>query len=236
MTWSTPLVVPGVPYHIVHSGNGRPMTFYCDADYRVYRSLIATYSSRHGIEVWAYCLMPNHVHLIAVPGRQDSIRNALTEAHRYYTRHINLVKNWSGQLWHGRLALYPMDEEYLIAVARYIEMLPVHARLSEGALNYPWSSARAHCHGKDDELVRVKPLLDRTGDWRSHLQKGFRLADVDRFKLHAHTGRPLGSEEFVREIEQTLSRIVKAQKPGRKRKGQEGSGSHLSQRIEISDM
>lgn len=236
MAWSTPLVVPGVPYHIVHSGNGRPMTFCCDADYRVYRSLIATYCSRHGVEVWAYCLLPDHVHLLAVPWRQDSVRNALTEAHRYYTRHINLVKNWNGQSWHGRLALYPMDEEYLIAAARYIETLPVHAGLSEGAPNYPWSSAVAHCQGRDDELVRVKPLLDRAGNWRSRLQKGSKPADLDRFRLHAHTGRPLGSEEFVHKIERTLSRIAKAQKPGRRRKRQEDSGSRLSQGVEVSDM
>jgi len=126
MAWSARLVVPEVPYHIVHNGNGRVKTFFCDADYRVYRSLVATCCKQYGIEVWAYCLMPNHVHLIVVPEREDSVRKAFDEAHRLYTLHVNIIKNWSGRLWYGRPALYPVGDDYLVEAARYVEMKPVY--------------------------------------------------------------------------------------------------------------
>ncbi len=231
MPWPAPLEVPGVAYHIVHSGNGQPITFSCYADYRVYRTLITTYCSGYALDVWAYCLLPDRVHLVAVPGRIESVRKAFAEAHRYYNRHINLVKNWRGKLWQGRLALYPVAEDHLIPAARYVEMLPVHAGLSERALDYPWSSARAHCQGADDELVRVKPLLDMAGDWRKLLQVRLRKPDVDRLRLHEKTGRPLGSEAFVHEIERALSRIIGQQKPGRKRKGDQRKPTPLPLRI-----
>lgn len=101
MPWPAPLEVPGVAYHVVHSGNGQPITFSCDADYRVYRTLIATYCSGYALDVWAYCLLPDRVHLVAVPGRIESVRKAVAEAHRYYNRHINLVKNWRGNCGRG---------------------------------------------------------------------------------------------------------------------------------------
>lgn len=213
------VVVPGVPHHVIQRGNRRLKTFYCEADYRVYRALVATYCTEHGVEVWAYCLMPNHVHLIAVPEREDGIRKAFGEAHRRYTRHINLLKSWTGHLWQGRFSSYPMSEDHLMAAARYVEMNPVHAGLSNHAADYPWSSAKAHCLGTDDELVRVKPLLEMVEDWGSFLQGDIRESDKSLFQLHERTGRPLGSEVFVHRTEEALDRILKKQRPGRKSRG-----------------
>ncbi|HWR67687.1 MAG TPA: transposase [Desulfomonilia bacterium] len=216
------VVVPGVPHHIIQRGNRRLKTFFCEADYRVYRSLISTFCRQHGVEIWAYCLMPNHVHLIAVPGSEDSIRKAFGEAHRRYTRHVNIVKSWNGHLWQGRFASYPMGDDYLITAARYVEKNPVQAGLSKRAVDYPWSSAMAHYKGVDDELVRVKPMLDMVGDWKRFLDEDVRQADMERFGLHEKTGRPLGSEVFINGVEQMLRRILQKQKPGRKRKDAQG--------------
>jgi len=178
---------------------------------------------QYGVEVWAYCFMPNNIQFIAVPGREDSIWRAFGEAHQRYSRHINLVKNWRGNLWQGRFASYPLGEDYLAAASWYVEMNPVRAGLSDSAVDYPWSSARAHCMGVDDELVQVRPVLDMVEDWKAFLRNGVRQADIERFKLHERTGRPLGNEEFVGVIDQRLSRILKAQRPGRKRKNERES-------------
>jgi len=118
------VVAPGLPHHVTQRGNRRQQTFFCDDDYRAYLELMAQWCSRCAVEIWAYCLMPNHVHLIAVPESKDGLRSAIGEAHRRYTRRINFREGWRGHLWQGRFASYTMEERYLLAAARYIEMNP----------------------------------------------------------------------------------------------------------------
>ena len=91
--------------------------------------------------------MPNHVHLIAVPKTEDGLRRAIGEAHRRYTRRINFREKWRGYLWQGRFASFIMDEPYLLAAARYVELNPVRAKLVEHARQWPWGSAKAHLKG-----------------------------------------------------------------------------------------
>jgi len=116
--------------------------------------------------------MPNHVHLILVPRDADGLRAALGEAHRRYTRHINLREGWRGYLWQGRFASFPMDEPYLLACARYVELNPVRAKLARRTRDWRWSSARAHVNGRDDGLVTVRPLLDLARTGRHFSPKG----------------------------------------------------------------
>lgn len=116
------------------------------------------------VKVWAYCLMPNHVHLIVVPRSEDGLRKAIGEAHRRYTRHINFREKWRGHLWQGRFSSFPMDEAYLLTAARYVELNPVRARLVQNPSDYPWSSTQAHISRKNDILVKTSPLLTRVAD------------------------------------------------------------------------
>ena len=104
------VVAPGFPHHVTQRGNRRQTTFFLDDDYRAYLSLMAEWCGRHGAHVWAYCLMPNHVHLIVVPEAADGLRRAIGEAHRRYTRLINFREGWRGHLWQERFASFPMDE------------------------------------------------------------------------------------------------------------------------------
>ena len=128
--------------------------------------MMAEWCPKCGVEVWAYCLMPNPVHLVAVPKSEEGLRRALGEAHRRYTRLINFREGWRGHLWQGRFSSFVMDESYLLAAARYVELNPVRARLVEKPELYPWSSAAAHVKGVDDALVKVAPLLGLVNDWR----------------------------------------------------------------------
>src|SRR5437870_11094383 len=123
------VVIPGHPHHVTQRGNGRARTFFDDGDYALYRDLLGASCRAADVEVWAYCLMPNHVHLILVPSDPDGLRAALGETHRRYTRHVNLREGWRGYLWQGRFASFPMDEAHLLAGARYVELNPVRARL-----------------------------------------------------------------------------------------------------------
>ena len=132
---------------ITQRGNRRMDTFFSDADYCEYLSLMAEWCERCKVQVWAYCLITNHVHLIVVPGPEDGLRRAIGEAHRRYTRYIQFKKEWKGHLWQGRFASFPMVEMYLIATARHIELNLVKAGIAKRPEAYKWSSAEAHLKG-----------------------------------------------------------------------------------------
>jgi putative transposase len=208
------VVVPDVPHHLTQRGNRRQETFFCRQDYESYRELMAHWCTRCGVAVWAYCLMPNHVHLIAVPGSGDGLRRAVGEPHRRYTRRVNFRQGWRGHLWQGRFASFPMDERYLMAAARYVELNPVRARLVERPQAYAWSSARAHLTGRDDGLVKVGPLLDIVGDWKEFLSEEVGKAEADALRRSERTGRPLGSESFMVWLEGLVGRRLRRRKPG----------------------
>jgi putative transposase len=211
------IVVPLIPHHITQRGNRRQDTFFKDADYREYISLMASSCNRHGVEIWAYCLMSNHVHLIAVPEKPESLRCAIGEAHRRYTRAINFRQNWRGHLWQDRFASFPMNENYLLAAARYVELNPVRAHITDDPATYLWSSAKNHSAGEDDELVCVKPLLELVPDWKIFLQEGME-EENQRVRRHEKTGRPLGDESFINQIENISNRVLRKKKPGPKQK------------------
>lgn len=212
------VVVAGVPHHVTQRGNRRQRTFFSDDDYAAYRALVAAGCQRGGVQIWAYCLMPNHVHLIAVPATEDGLALGIGEAHRRYTRRINAREDWRGYLWQGRFASFPLDPRHLVAAARYVERNPVRAGLVRSAGDWPWSSARAHLEGRDDELVRARPLLDMIGDWAAFLGADVSQPEMDALRRHARTGRPFGDEAFVERLEATLGRSLRPRKRGRKPK------------------
>jgi putative transposase len=162
--------------------------------------------------------MPNHMHLIAVPQSEEGLRRAIGEAHRRYTRQINFREGWRGHLWQGRFASFPMDETYLLAAARYVELNPVRAKLADRPEAYKWSSAIAHLEARDDELVNVSPLLGLVGNWREFLSQGGPPHQMEALRHHERTGRPLGEEGFVGKLEKVLGRMLHRRKPGPQRR------------------
>jgi len=210
------VVAAGVPHLVTQRGNRRQNVFFGDGDYVAYKALLAEGCRAAGTQLWAYCLMPNHVHLILVPADEDGLRAALGETHRRYTRAVNAREGWGGYLWQGRFASFPVDDAHLFACARYIELNPVRAKLVRRARDWKWSSARAHLAGRDDALVRVKPLLDRLDDWAAFLGEGLAEEEREAIRKSERTGRPLGATGFVRRLEKKLGRTLARQKPGPK--------------------
>ena len=212
------VVAAHYPHHIAQRGNRRQNTFFCADDYRYYIALMSEWCGKCGISIWAYCLMPNHVHLIAVPESEDGLRRGIGEAHRRYTRFINFREKWTGHLWQGRFLSFVMDEQYLLSATRYVELNPVKAGLVSAPETYLWSSARAHLQGGDDALVKVAPMLQLVNDWHNFLANGISAEEYDVFQKHERTGRPLGSKGFVTGLENVLSRILNPQTGGRPKK------------------
>ncbi|MCU0576190.1 MAG: transposase [Desulfobacterota bacterium] len=172
MTGSPRVVVPGCPHHVTQRGNRRQRVFFRTEDFRTYRDLMAHWCHVYGVEIWCYCLMPNHVHLLAVPSSGDGLARVFGQAHRRYTRMINARHGWRGHLWQGRFSSAVVDGEALLATARYIEMNPVRASLVRSPEEYEWSSAGVHVNGRFDVLARGGPFRELTSEWKEFLERG----------------------------------------------------------------
>ncbi|MBI9093026.1 MAG: transposase [Desulfobacterium sp.] len=212
-------VAPGMPHHVIQRGNRRQQTFFSNEDYQSYLMLMSEWCAKFEVQTWAYCLMPNHVHLIMVPETKEGLNKAVGEAHRRYTRRINFRKKWRGHLWQGRFSSFIMEERYLLSCTKYVELNPIRAGLVKKPEAWQWSSAGSHMNGKDDILVKTKPLLEIVNKpWGEFLASDVRKAQIELFRKHERTGRPMGQESFISNMELLLGRNLKPRKPGPKRK------------------
>lgn len=211
------IVIPGLPHHVTQRGNRRERTFFEDDDYALYLDLLAESKIKARSEIWAYCLMPNHVHLIVVPSDEDGLRRTVSDLHRRYTGYINARARMTGHLWQGRYGSVVMDEEHLFNAVHYVTLNPVRAGLVKRAEDWPWSSARAHLAGKDDKVVTVKPVLDRVGDFAALLDTPIDPDEAYVALRRAETvGRPIGGDEWLEGLEIKTGKTLKPGKRGPK--------------------
>ncbi len=173
--------------------------------------------------------MENHVHLILIPSDADGLRAALGEAHRRYTRAINHRQEWTGYLFQGRFASYPMDLTHLMIALRYVERNPVAAGLVAAAADWPWSSARSHIAGRrqrDDPLTDLTALGDAVPNWRAMLDLGLEASSLageglvmaEAIEQRLRTGRPLGTADWIADRESELGRSLLPARRGPKLK------------------
>ena len=219
------LVLPGIPHHVTQRGNGRARTFFEDDDYALYRSLLAQACADARVDVWAWCLMPNHVHLILVPADEDGLRRALSRTHRGYAGVIHARRKRTGHFWQGRFGSVVMDEAHLAAAVRYVSLNPVRARLVARAQDWRWSSVRAHLFGRDDGLTTPGPVLERFSPFRDFLDEPADPAAVERLRAAESIGRPVGDKAFLARLERRTKRTLQPAKRGPKpRSDDEGQG------------
>lgn len=193
--------------------------FFCADDYRTYIHLAALQASRHALKIWAYCLMPNHAHLIVVPATRDGLSRPLGEAHRRFAELPNRRKGWTGHLWQARFDSFPMEERHLLAAVRYVLLNPVRAGLVKTATAWPYSSARAQVLGRPDKLVDVRPVARRVADWERFLAPRRQSEEeLETIRRHSRVGRPLGSESFIDALEEETGRDLRPSRAGRKKK------------------
>jgi len=210
------LVVPGYPHHVTQRGSRRQQTFFSEDDYAAYVDLLAEQLPLAGTEVLAYCLMPNHVHLVLVPQRADSLATLLRRTHAQYARRINREHNWQGHLWQERFHSFVMDEDHLLAAARYVELNPVRAGLCDRVYDWRWSSVHFHLHRHSDRLITSGGMHRYADDWKACLDEHSLDAKGSDLRRHSSSGRPAGSSSFIRELEALSGRRLVRRKPGRK--------------------
>jgi putative transposase len=212
-------VIPDCPHHITQRGNNRQDVFFVPDDYGRYLAILREQSRRYGLDVHSYCLMTNHVHLVATPHAPDSLAKAVGRTHWLYSQTINRLHGRSGHLWQGRFYSCALDDKHFWAAVRYVERNPVRARLHRKAWLYAWSSAAAHCGQAADAtgLLDLRWWRTRWTDeqWQEQLMQGEAPDVVARLRSQTHRGRPLGSDRFLSKAETLLGRRVRALPVGR---------------------
>ena len=210
------VVAPGFPHHVTQRGSRSQRVFFSNQDKKDYITIFKEEVVKHNIEIWAYCLMDNHVHFIVVPESADALAKLFREAHKRYAVMVNKREGWRGHLWQERFHSFVMDEKHLFSAVRYVETNPVKAHIVKKAEDYCWSSAGAHAKGLKDSLLSPCYLTDEIENWQRYLQEGPSDAAYDKnVEKHLSTGRPLGSEDFIMKLQDITNRTLKIKAPGR---------------------
>jgi putative transposase len=231
------VVAVGVPHHVTQRGNGRRVVFESDRDRFVYLNLVQDSSREHRLDVLGYCLMSNHVHFIVIPHRDDSMARVMRDAASRYAAYWNTRHEVTGHLWQGRYFSCPMDNGYLWNALRYVERNPVRAGIVSSANEFAWSSARLHCDGTHaDGFVHLSEWRTRwtSPEWREFLgcSDVIGSAEACRIRESTRSGRPLGSAEFVEQLEARLGRRLQPGKGGRPRGSKSDSQTELFAAVE----
>jgi REP-associated tyrosine transposase len=224
------VVIADVPHHVTQRGNARQVILETDADRITYLGLLRQYAELHGLSLLGYCLMSNHVHLIAVPRSADGLAQTLKQAHGRYAAYWNARQSLSGHVWQGRFYSCPLDEGHLWEALRYVELNPVRASMVEAAEQWRWSSAGAHCGRMPaGAILEMEPWQSRwtPAEWAVFLAAAESPGELDMLRRSTHTGRPLGTPEFVAALERSTLRRLAARKAGR-RKNSAADPSQLS--------
>lgn len=215
-------VFSGVPHHITQRGNRREDVFFTDADRAAYLAWLADYCARYKVGILAYCLMTNHMHVVAVPASKDGLEKVFRPLHTRYAQRVNRAKKWKGHLWQGRFFSSALDETYLWAAIRYVERNPVRARMVRSAENYRWSSAAAHCGLKEDPVLATDrewlSQVKSMGGWSAWLAEGDRPEQLEVLRQYVERGLPCGAEGFIRKLERRAGQLLRARPRGRPKK------------------
>ena len=220
------IVIPGCAHHITQRGNNRQDVFFVADDRRVYLELLSAQSARWGLDIHAYSLMTNHIHLVVTPRQKHSLARALGRAHYLYTKYVNRLHGRAGHLWQNRFFSTPLDDGHLWTALAYVERNAVRAGLARKAWEYPWSSAAVHCG-----QVAAPPWLEtalferllRGREWREALAAPQDEQTLSLVRQHTLTGRPLGSDSFVSKIETALGRRIRPLPIGRQKGWRKGN-------------
>lgn len=222
------IVIPNYPHHVIQRGHNRQTVFAGDDDFRYYLDTLAEWKERLECEVYAFCLMTNHIHLVVNPGADaENLGRLMKHLAAKQTRYVNRLEQRSGTLWEGRFKSSLIETNaYLLACCRYVEMNPVLAGLSDDPSAYPWSSCRSKTHGKSygwlDEDSHYRGLgiteEDRREKYRDFLRESISDQEKERILGAVQRGQLTGGSAFVDEIEKRLDRRVDFRGRGRPRK------------------
>lgn len=211
---------PGLPYHVTQRGNYQQDVFASDDDRCEYLGLLKHYAKKYDLEVWGYCLMNNHVHLVAFPTEPTSLARTLATTHMVYAQRQHKRSGIVGHMWQGRFFSCALDGEHLLQALRYVEMNPVRAGIVECPEEWEWSSARHHLGLTDDPLLEDARWPDREllEQWEEILRVTDSEDAIHALRHATRTGRPLGGKAWLKDLEEKTGRRLQKLPAGRPRK------------------
>jgi putative transposase len=212
------VVAVDIAHHVTQRGNARRYILDNETDREVYLSLLKENLEQHSVSLIGYCVMSNHVHLVIIPRKADGMAIGLKQTHGRYAAYWNAKHRSSGHVWQGRYYSCPMDRPHLWEALRYTELNPVRAGLVAEAELWAWSSAAIHCGATaPNGLLTMEPWREQwdVSTWKEYLLAGETESEILSVRQSTHTGRPLGTEEFVRDLEKATERTLAPQKGGR---------------------
>jgi putative transposase len=213
------IVIPDIPYHITSRGNHGQDVFFTTDDRTRFLKWLSEYSVIHELDILAYCLMSNHIHIVAIPHTINSLARTLHVIKLRHTQSVNFAKDLDGILWQGRYFATALDDLHLWVCIRYVEQNPVRAGIVRHAWEYMWSSAACHCGLRDDPVLVSRGMFSsELEDWKDELIAVPDAVIVERIRKRTHTGVPCGNDKFVEKISGLINRELKARDRGRPRK------------------
>jgi putative transposase len=214
------IVIPDIPCHITQRGNHGQDVFYTPDDRKQYLAWLTQYSSRFGLDIIAYCLMTNHIHLVAIPRKLDSMSRTIQTVHMHHTQTINRIMGWDGHLWHSRYFSTALDDHYLWLAMRYVEQNPVRAGMVHHAWDYPWSSASFHCglSTRDPVLHVDDRIMEMFENWDELLDAVPDKVEIETLRRRTITGVPCGDAAFLKRISRKVGYELADRGQGRPKK------------------
>jgi putative transposase len=216
------IVGAGYPHHIIERGNNREKVFRDSTDYDKYLFFLSKYSGEKNVIILAYCLMPNHVHLLVKPSDDEGLAKMMQAITLCYSKYFNRANGRTGRLWECRYHSTVIDgDSYLWTVSRYIENNPVRAGMVKRPEDYPYSSAKAHLVGRKDPLLK-EALFDKNelNGYREFVRSQENRKIMEEIRKQTRLGKPLGDGEFLKTLSERLGCSLSFRPQGRPRKRQ----------------
>ena len=213
------IVTIGYPHHITQRGNYKQTVFTNNSEYIKYLKWLDDCAKKYYLRILAYCLMPNHVHIVAIPDEEYSLAKTFNTCHMRYAQYFNKKNNLIGHLWQGRFFSCVLDEIYLYSTIRYIETNPIRANLVKDPEEWRRSSALAHLN-KESSILSLNDISNyiEVDNWKDYLLEKGDNSIINNLRSCTLNGKPLGNDLFVVKLEKLLGIQINTSPRGRRRK------------------
>jgi putative transposase len=209
----------GYVYHVLNRGNNKQDIFHKNADYRAFVRLMGDAKKRHPLEIYGYCLMPNHFHIALRPSRAEYLSSFMRWLLTSHVRRYHGHHETSGHLWQGRYKSFVIQEnEHFLTVLRYIERNPLRAHLVSTSSDWPWSSLKENIGLTDKCLLDPLPL-ELPDDWARRVDIPLTSEEIENLRISIVRQSPFGNSQWQRSICRTLGLESTMRPRGRPKKG-----------------
>jgi len=212
-------VLPGHLHHVTQRGNYRQNIFQDRQDYVYYLKLIDHYAKEYDNEIYAFCLMTNHVHFIIKPNQKESLGQTFCRAHQQYSLYYHKKNDLHGHLWQERFYSCLLEGSHIPTAIKYVECNPLRAKLVKNVEDYLWSSANFHL-GKKYNIIHlsdIKPYVNEK-NWKNFLNQEQTEKEINALRQATNKGYVFGSDEYIEQLEQKYDCILRPQIIGRPKK------------------